>query len=85
MLILILLIIIIISVIYLFQKIEMFNETGMLPSTLFGMAKHARLNKFGRVESINIHAPRLKTGETKCNKVLCPSWVPSNTICYKCY
>ncbi len=65
-------------------KYESFDNSLMYPTRLFGMSKHARLNKFNQVESIGINPPHLKTGETKCITVLCPSWVPSDTICYKC-
>ena len=81
---LILLIIIIVFIIASLYRSETFDDAGMYPTRLFGLAKHARLNKFNRVESVGIHEPRLKTGETRCDKVLCPSWVPSDVICYKC-
>lgn len=65
-------------------KRETFREDQIYPTRLFGMAKHVRLNKFNRVESVYIHPPRLKTGETRCDVVKCPPWVPSDAICYKC-
>mgnify|MGYP001763955828 CR=1 FL=1 len=66
------------------HKKEMFREDQIYPTRLFGMAKHVRLNKFNRVESVYIHPPRLKIGETRCDVVNCPSWIPSDAICYKC-
>lgn len=52
---------------------------------LYGMAKHVRLNKFGRVESIHLKPPLPKAGESKCIVVDCPSWVPDNITCYICF
>ena len=86
MLFLILLLILIILIFYAsYRRYENFSEnSGMFPTRLFGMAKHVRLNKFNRVESLGISPPRLKAGETRCDTVLCPAWVPDDSICYKC-
>lgn len=83
------LILLIIAIIFLIRivtinKQELFENSMIYPTRLFGMAKHVRLNKFNRVESVYIHPPRLKTGETKCRVVKCPPWVPSDAICYRC-
>ena len=65
-------------------KCEPFQDINIYAMRLLGAAKYARLNKFNRIESIHIQPPLPKTGESRCNKVVCPEWVPDNAICYKC-
>ena len=76
--------IIIILVLWLSYKNELFENSYWYPTRMYGMSKHARLDKYNRVESVDIKPPSLKTGESRCDKVLCPVWVPSDVICYIC-
>jgi hypothetical protein len=63
---------------------ESFKNLDIYPSRMYGMAKYVRLNKFNRVEAIYIKPPLPKTGESRCDVVTCPEWIPDNSTCYKC-
>jgi hypothetical protein len=63
---------------------EPFQNSEIHATRLLGMAKHVRLNKFNRVDSIHIKPPLPRVGETMCMPVTCPEYIPDNTICYKC-
>jgi len=65
-------------------NIEHFQNNNMYPTRLLGMARHVRLNKFNRIDAVYIKAPLPKTGESRCDVVVCPDWIPDNSICYKC-
>lgn len=60
-------------------KYETFDLTRIT-----GAAKHIRLNRYNRIDSITLKEPHPKTGETYCSRVICPSWIPDNAICWKC-
>lgn len=79
-------IIIILILLYMINSIyiESYVNSAIYPTRLFGMTKYVLLNKFNRVESASISPPLPKTGETRCDKVVCPPWVPSDAVCYKC-
>ncbi|QKF94331.1 hypothetical protein QKU48_gp0873 [Fadolivirus algeromassiliense] len=79
-----LIVMIIFCIVYNQYKLEPFQDLNIYAMRLFGAAKHVRLNKFNRIESIHIQPPLPKTGESRCDKVVCPQWVPDNAICYKC-
>ena len=79
-----LILLVIIVIIWLSCKNELFENSYLYPTRLLAMSKYCRLDKYGRVESVDIHPPTLKTGESRCDKVACPVWVPSDAICYKC-
>lgn len=64
---------------------EPFDNLNINAERLYGLAKHVRLNKFGRTESIHIKPPQPKTGESRCDSVLCPTWIPDGTTCYRCF
>ena len=65
-------------------KNEGFQNINIYAMRLLGAEKYVRLNKFNRIESIHIQPPLPKTAESKCNKVVCPEWIPDNAMCYKC-
>ena len=80
-------IILLLILIYLFiefSETEYFENTNIYATRLLGMAKHVRLNKFNRIDAVYIKPPLPKTGESKCDHVICPDWIPENSICYKC-
>lgn len=79
-----LILIIIILVLYFSYKDELFEDSYLYPTRMLAMSKHCRIDKYGQVESVDIHPPTLKTGESRCDKTICPVWVPSDAICYKC-
>lgn len=69
---------------YYYLSYESFENTNIYATRILGMAKHVRLNKFDRIDSISIKAPLPRVGETGCHTVVCPNWIPENSICYKC-
>ena len=81
---LVFLIIALVFVLYNRHKYEPFQDLNIYAMRLFGAEKYIRLNKFNRIESIHVQPPLPKTGESRCDKVVCPPWVPDNAICYKC-
>jgi|688.fasta_scaffold804238_1 hypothetical protein len=81
---LIIIVLLIILVYLLFPKYEIFDNLNIYATRLLGIAKHVKLNKFNRIDSIHVKPPVPKIGESKCNKIVCPKWIPENTICYKC-
>jgi len=82
----ILLIIVIFIAIYLLTKrnYEPYQDLRLYAMRLYGVAKYIRLNKFNRVDAVYIKPPLPMTGESRCDKVLCPKWIPDNATCYKC-
>jgi len=80
-----LIIVILIFILFLGQRnYEPYQDLNLYAMRLYGSAKHIRLNKFNRVESVYIKPPLPMTGESRCDKVLCPPWIPDTSICYKC-
>ena len=63
---------------------EQFENLNIYATRLFGLAKYVRLNKFNRAEAVYVKPPLPKTGESRCDVVSCPDWIPDNSICYKC-
>ena len=63
---------------------EPFQDLKIYTMKLYGSPKYIRLNKFNRVETVGVKPPLPKTGESGCNKVTCPPWVPDNSTCYRC-
>ncbi|ARF09609.1 hypothetical protein Indivirus_1_232 [Indivirus ILV1] len=79
MILIILLIVLLILILFRSRRdIESFNIQSL------DITKHIKLNKFNRIDSKTVFPPHPKIGESKCNKVTCPSWIYENAICYKC-
>jgi hypothetical protein len=64
--------------------IESFDNVEIYTTRLYGAAKHIRLDKFHRVESLHLDPPLPKVGESRCYTVQCPQYVPEFSTCYNC-
>ena len=67
-----------------FDRYECYENSAIYANRLLGAAKHVRLDKFNRVTYVSVKPPLPKTGESRCYTVNCPSWIPSDGICYRC-
>ena len=76
-------IILMVMLIYI-QSYEEFENVNLYTTRFLGLAKHARLNKFNRIDILTLKPPQPRTGESQCYTVLCPPWMPDNVVCYKC-
>jgi len=46
--------------------------------------KHARMNRFHRIENISFKKPLPHQGEKKCHEVKCPNTLDDDIKCWKC-
>jgi len=51
---------------------------------MYGMPKFVKLNDNFIATSVSIFKPKPNIGESRCYNLLCPDWIPSDSICYKC-
>lgn len=63
---------------------ENFLSVGLYPSRLFGSPKHIRLDKYSKIQSLHLEPVTPKTGESRCDDVLCPPYYSDFATCYKC-
>lgn len=66
------------------QNEEKFENLNIYPTKLYGLHKFVKLNEFGRAEKLYIKPITPSPGESRCDVVICPSWIPDNISCYKC-
>jgi len=63
---------------------ESFVDLKLYAVRLLGAPKYVRLNKFNKVESIHLSPPLPQVGESRCDTLLCPLFIPDFVTCYKC-
>lgn len=82
--IIILIVIIILFGIYFWKRYETYNNLNIYPTRLLGMRRYAKLNKNGRIISIDVDVIKPGIGESGCIEVLCPKYYSDTISCYYC-
>jgi hypothetical protein len=81
-------VIIVIFVIYLiyqiFGHIEPYINLNIYPSRLLFMRRYAKLNKIGRITSLDVNPIQPGINESQCLLSLCPKYYSDNITCYYC-